>query len=144
MCASSSGNVSDLPLNQLINKDCLIYGAGNWFEWMLFIISPFIIEEFSCFTPSRYTLERKDVNKIPITFCTISPSCIGWFANGRKPNSEVITQITHNTSKQLKMQLVSVLLFIGWRTGARFFQPIITHSTCNRVIIFDSHLKTVL
>jgi len=32
MCASSSGDVSDLPLNQLINKDRLVYGAGNWFE----------------------------------------------------------------------------------------------------------------
>ena len=63
------------------------------------------------FTPSRYTLEMKDVNKIPITFFTISPSCIEWFANGRNPNSKVITQTTHNRNKQLKMQLVSVLLF---------------------------------
>lgn len=61
------------------------------------------------FTPSRYTLEMIDVNKIPITFFTISPSYIEWFANGRKPNSQVITSTNHNRSKQLDEPVSNLL-----------------------------------
>ena len=72
MCALSSGNVSGLPLNQLINKDCLMHGAGNWFALILFILSP-IIEEFPCFYSFSLHVRDERCKYNPYhTFFTIS------------------------------------------------------------------------
>ena len=87
-----------------------------------------------------------DCRKTNITKQLLWP--ITTWANSAMNQSQFLA-ITFHCSKRGKnhayiMRLVLVLLLIGWKTGASFFELITKCGNRNHVITLDNHLKTAL